>query len=310
MVYALICDLPSKWEKKIVGAMNVTLLPGGVCAEISGVNLCRPLIDNVFSKIYKAWLGTGALLIRGQCLTDKQLLTFAKQFGDLEFPPSKLLSLMNSDSSSDKIPSHINVISNVVEDGRPIGQLGAGEASWHTDSAFVEEPPAASILYAIEIPSKGGNTTLANMTKAWDSLDPVLRAAIRGKKAKHDYTYTSVGERRKDFPEVLDPREAPGPAHPIVRTHPDTGRESLYLGRRLNCYILGLSLNESEKLLDQLWKHAVKPEFTYEHVWQVGDVLMWDNRCTMHRREAFDKSERRIMHRAQVKGERPYLEVE
>jgi len=288
--------------------MNVTLLPGGVCAEINGVNLSSPLIDKVFSRINEVWLATGALLIRGQSLTDKQLLAFAKKFGDLEFPPSKLLSLRNSVGSSNKISSFINVISNVVENGQPIGQLGAGEASWHTDSAFVEEPPAASILYSIEIPSKGGNTSLANMTKAWDSLDPVLRAAIRGKKAKHDYTYTSVGERRKDFPEVFDPREAPGPAHPIVRTHPDTGRESLYLGRRLNCYILGLSLNESEKLLDQLWQHAVKPEFTYEHVWQVGDVLMWDNRCTMHRREAFDKSERRIMHRAQVKGGRPYFE--
>ena len=288
--------------------MNITLLPGGVCAEINGVNLRSPSIDKVFSRINEVWLATGALLIRGQSLTDKQLLAFAKKFGDLEFPPSKLLSLRKPVGSSNKISSHINVISNVVENGQPIGQLGAGGASWHTDSAFVEEPPAASILYAIEIPSKGGNTSLANMTKAWDSLDPVLRIAIRGKKAKHDYTYTSVGERRKDFPEVLDPREAPGPAHPIVRTHPDTGRESLYLGRRLNCYILGLSLNESEKILDQLWKHAVKPEFTYEHVWQVGDVLMWDNRCTMHRRQAFDKSERRIMHRAQVKGGRPYFE--
>ncbi|MEE2934078.1 MAG: TauD/TfdA family dioxygenase [Pseudomonadota bacterium] len=290
--------------------MNVTLLPGGVCAEINGVDLSGPFADEVFSRINEVWLATGALLIRGQSLTDEQLLAFAKKFGDLEFPPSKLLSLRKSVGSSNKISSHINVISNVVENGQPIGQLGAGEASWHTDSAFVEEPPAASVLYAIEIPSKGGNTSVANMTKAWDSLDPVLRDAIRGKNAKHDYTYTSVGERRKDFPEVLDPREAPGPTHPIVRTHPDTGRESLYLGRRLNCYIMGLSLNESEKILDRLWKHAVKPEFTYEHVWQVGDVLMWDNRCTMHRREAFDKSERRIMHRAQVKGGRPYFEVD
>ena len=290
--------------------MNVTLLPGGVCAEINGVNLSDPFVDKVFSRINEVWLATGALLFRGQSLTDKQLLAFAKKFGDLEFPPSKLLSLRKSVGSSNEISSHINVISNVVENGQPIGQLGAGEAYWHTDSAFVEEPPAASVLYALEIPSKGGNTSVANMTKAWDSLDPILRAAIRGKRAKHDYTYTSVGERRKDFPEVLDPREAPGPTHPIVRTHPDTGRESLYLGRRLNCYILGLSLNESEKLLDQLWKHAVKPEFTYEHVWQVGDVLMWDNRCTMHRREAFDKSERRIMHRAQIKGERPYFVVD
>ncbi len=151
---------------------------------------------------------------------------------------------------------------------------------------------------------------MANMTKAWDSLDPVLRAAIRGKKAKHDYTYTSVGGRRKDPLEALDPREALRPAYPIVRTHPETGRASFYLGRRLNCDILGLPLDESEKLLDQLWKHAVKPEFTYEHVWQVGDVLMWDNRCTMHRRETFDKSGRRIMYRAQVKGGRQYFDCE
>ena len=95
------------------------------------------------------------------------------------------------------------MISNVFENGKPIGQLGAGEASWHTDSAFVDEPPAASLLYAIEIPSKGGNTCLANMTLAWNNLDPALRVAIEGRLAKHDYTYTSVGDRRKDFPEVV-----------------------------------------------------------------------------------------------------------
>jgi len=105
---------------------------------------------------------------------------------------------------------------------------------------------------------------------------------------------------------VTDPSKAPGPTHPLVRTHPESGREALYLGRRLNCYIMGLALGESEKLLDQLWTHATQAKFMYEHVWQVGDLVMWDNRCALHRRDAFDDTARRIMHRTQLKGNRPY----
>lgn len=293
-------------EKAIVNKIDILPLSRGVCAEIRGVDTATPLINKEFNRIKEAWLATGALLFREQSLTDENLLTFAREFGDLELPPTKLLALKNTVNQAETVPPQINVISNVFENGKPIGQLGAGEASWHTDSAFVDEPPAASLLYAIEIPSKGGNTCLANMTLAWNNLDPALRVAIEGRLAKHDYTYTSVGDRRKDFPEVVDPRQAPGPTHPLVRTHPETGHDSLYLGRRLNCYIMGLPLEESEALLNQIWTHAVKPEFIYEHVWQVGDLLMWDNRCMMHRREAFDPAERRIMHRAQIKGERPY----
>ena len=144
------------------------------------------------------------------------------------------------------------------------------------------------------------------MYSALETLPPALRAAIDERSAKHDFTYTSTGERRKDYDEVTDPSKAPGPTHPLVRTHPESGREALYLGRRLNCYIMGLALGESETLLDQLWTHATQAKFMYEHVWQVGDLVMWDNRCALHRRDAFDDTARRIMHRTQLKGNRPY----
>ena len=204
------------------------------------------------------------------------------------------------------MPPEVNVISNVKENGRPIGQLGAGEAAWHTDSAFVEVPPAGSILYSLEIPPSGGNTAFLDMHSALETLPNDLRTRIEGRRAKHDQTYTSAGDKRADYDEVTDVREAPGPYHPLIRTHPETGRKALYLGRRLNCYIEGMDVAESEALLDAIWVHARQPRFVWEHVWRVGDVLMWDNRSVMHRRDAFDDAARRIMHRTQLKGDRPF----
>lgn len=285
---------------------DVTPLDGGLGAEVRGLDLAERWDAETVAAVRAAWLDHCVLLFRGQRLSDAQLLVFTRQFGELEFPPTKLLGLKNKIDQQDEVPPEINVISNVRENGVPIGQLGAGECAWHTDSAFVEVPPAASILYALEIPPDGGNTSFLNMYKAWDTLPEELRAEIDGYTAKHDFTYTSAGERRKDYPEVTDPSQAPGPSHPLVRSHPETGRKCLYLGRRLNCYINELPLAESEALLDRLWQHATRAEFRYDHVWRLGDVLMWDNRCAMHRRDAFDDTARRVMHRAQLKGDRPH----
>ena len=127
--------------------------------------------------------------------------------------------------------------------------------------------------------------------------------------AIHDFTLTSAGTLRKGFEPVGDVTEAPGARHPLIRTHPETGKSCLFLGRRTNSYILGLSVDESEKLLASLWDHATQQRFSWHHKWSVGDVVMWDNRCTMHRRDAFDNSDRRIMHRTQVRGDRPYYAV-
>jgi alpha-ketoglutarate-dependent taurine dioxygenase len=275
-------------------------------AEIRGVDLSTPLSLEDRDAIYGAWLDHLVLLFRGQTLSDAELIAFSRAFGELEFPPTRLLKLKNRIDQKEDIPPEVNVISNVKENGKPIGQLGAGEAAWHTDSGFVAEPPKGSILYSIEVPAAGGNTSFLNMYAAYETLADDVKGQIQGRRAKHDPTYTSAGVRRADFDEVTDVSKSPGPLHPIVRTHPETKRPVLYLGRRLNAYVDGLPVPESESLLDAVWAHTMQPKFVYEHRWEVGDVVMWDNRCVMHRREAFDDSTRRIMHRTQLKGDRPY----
>jgi len=288
--------------------MTVTVHPtdAALGAEIRGVDLSRPLSAADMEAIHAAWLEHLVLLFRGRSLTDPQLIAFSRNFGELEFPPTRLLNLKNRIDQKEDIPPEINVISNVKEDGKPIGQLGAGEAAWHTDSGFVETPPKGSILYSIEVPQNAGNTSFLNMYAAYETLADDLKARIEGRRAKHDPSYTSAGVRRKDFDEVTDVSKSPGPLHPIVRTHPESGRKALYLGRRLNSYIEGLPVPESEAILDAVWTHTEQPKFVWEHRWKVGDVLMWDNRCAMHRRDAFDDSTRRIMHRTQLKGDRPF----
>jgi len=287
-------------------AVTIHPLDAALGAEVRGIDLSRPLSAEDRNVVHTAWLDHLVLLFRGQTLSDAQLIRFSRNFGDLEFPPTRLLNLKKGIDQKAEIPPEVNVISNVKEGGKPIGQLGAGEAAWHTDSGFIETPPKGSILYSIEVLSNAGNTSFLNMYAAYETLSDDLKAKIDGRQAKHDPTYTSAGMRRADFDEVTDVSRSPGPMHPIVRTHPESGRKALYLGRRLNSYIDGLSVAESEELLDALWAHTVQPKFVWEHRWKVGDVLMWDNRCAMHRRDAFDDSARRIMHRTQLKGDRPY----
>ena len=190
------------------------------------------------------------------------------------------------------------IISNVTADGREIGSLGNAEAFWHTDLNFVEEPPAASCLYAHEVPADGGDTGFANMEAAFASLPAALATSIAGRRIRDDARFNSAGYLR----EV----RVPDTLHPIVRTHPETGRKSLYLGRRANAIIEGLDDAESNALLDALWEHATSESFTWHHRWCAGDLLIWDNRCTLHRRDSFDGSTRRIMHRTQTRGTRPY----
>ena len=159
--------------------MNVMPIDAGLGAEVSGLDISQPLDEKTIASVRAAWLDHSVLLFRGQTLTQQQLLAFTRQLGDLELPPTRALGLKSGIAQKDDVPPEINVISNVKENGVPIGQLGAGEAAWHTDSAFFEEPPAGSILYAVEIPPKGGNTSFLNMYRALETLPPELRAAIR-----------------------------------------------------------------------------------------------------------------------------------
>ena len=278
--------------------VTVTKLAPALGAEVAGVDVSRPLDAASFAAIRAAWLEHLVLRIRSQLLNDPQLLEFSKGFGELD-PPGP------NPYGKPFLPQHpeMNVISNIRQGGAPIGNLGDGEAIWHADMTYIDNPPKAALLYALEIPPAGGDTFWANMYLAHETLPAHLRSAIRGRESVHDATYNSAGMMRKGYEEVTDPREAPGARHPLVKTHPETGRACLFLGRRRNSYVLGLSLDESEALLDELWAHATRPEHVFRQVWQRGDLMIWDNRCTLHRRDAFDPNARRLMHRTQIKGD-------
>jgi taurine dioxygenase len=277
--------------------MQVEKLAEALGAEVRGVDLSQPIAPRLFAQIRAAWLEHMVLRFCGQKLTGPQLLAFSRNFGELDPPGPNPLG-------RPFLPDHpeMNVISNIREGGVPIGGLGDGEAIWHADMTYVERPPMAAILYAIEIPPAGGDTYWANMVLAYDALAAALKRRVEGLEAVHDATYNSAGAMRKGYNEVTDPRTAPGARHRLVRTHPETGRRSLFLGRRRNSYIVGLELEESERLLDELWRHATQPQFTFRQQWRVGDVMVWDNRCTLHRRDAFDPSARRLLHRTQIRA--------
>lgn len=277
--------------------MQVEKLAEALGAEIRGVDLSQPIAPQLFARIRAAWLEHMVLRFRGQQLTEGQLLAFSRNFGELDPPGPNPLG-------RPFLPDHpeMNVISNIKGGGVPIGGLGDGEAIWHADMTYVERPPMAAILYAIEIPPAGGDTYWANMVLAYATLPAALKRRVEGLEAVHDATYNSAGAMRNGYKEVTDPRTAPGARHPLVRTHPETERRSLFLGRRRNSYIVGLELEESERLLDELWRHATQPKFTWRQQWRVGDVMVWDNRCTLHRRDAFDPGARRLLHRTQIRA--------
>jgi taurine dioxygenase len=266
-------------------------------AEMQNVDL-RAITKDDFAEIYRAWLEHSVLLFRGQNLTDADLIAFSKRFGDLDWAPIQ-------ESGRRFVEGHpeIYVVSNVRENGKPIGSLGAGEATWHTDMSYLQDPPKASILYALEVPPSGGNTYFNNMYLAYECLPGDLKRRIEGLSLKHDGTYNSGGYVRQGITASDDPVTSPGVFHPLVCVHPGTKRRLLYLGRRRNAYIGGLSLPDSEALLDQLRSYASREDLVWHNEWRVGDLVLWDNRCTMHRRDAFEASARRIMHRTQIKGE-------
>jgi taurine dioxygenase len=265
-------------------------------ARILDVDL-RALDSGTFAAIHRTWLDYQVLLFRDQELTDEDLVAFSRRFGDLDEAPVQ-------ETGRRFVPGHpeIYVVSNVVQDGVPIGSLGSGEAVWHTDMSYLPDPPKASALYALEVPPRGGDTSFCSMYAAWDQLPVRLQRRVERLRVKHDGTYNSGGYPRQGVTPTGDPRTAPGTLHPLVCVHPETGRRALYLGRRRNAYIEGLPPDDSTALLDELWAEATRESLTWRHCWRAGDLVLWDNRCTMHRRDAFDPAARRVMHRTQIKA--------
>jgi taurine dioxygenase len=275
-----------------------TIPTGAVLGAEVRVGDLRMLDDAGFAHILAAWRAHSVLLLRDQTLSDHELIAFSRRFGDLDWAPVQ----ENGRRFVEGLPE-IYIVSNVKVNGKAIGSLGDGEAVWHTDMSYLEVPPKASMLYALEIPPHGGNTSFCCMYSIYEALPCALKARIEDLKIKHDGTYNSGGYVRQGVTVSDDPRLSPGALHPLVCTHPDTGRRLLYLGRRRNAYLAGLDPVASEALLDELWSYLSQRQFAWEHVWRVGDLVLWDNRCTMHRRDAFDPEARRIMHRTQIKGD-------
>lgn len=277
-------------------AFDLEIVPTGkIGAELRGVDLAAlaaPEID----AIKKAWYRYDVLVFRNQKLTDDDLLSFSRNFGDLDPPPNQGAGRKSPPGYPD-----IYVVSNVLDEkGEPIGALGDGEAAWHTDMSYSPMPPDASMLYSLEIPSGGGDTWFCSMKAALAKMPRALVDRVRNLDIKHDGTYDSGGYVRKGMAGSDDPRTSVGTPHPIIIEHPVSGERALYLGRRRNAYIMGLGLEESERLLDDLWSYAETA--VYRHKWALGDFVLWDNRTTMHRRDAFDPKARRILHRTQIKG--------
>jgi taurine dioxygenase len=271
-------------------------------ADVVGANLTSPAVEDI-ATIVAALRDNLVIRLRGYALDDGAFTRLAERFGDLEGSPEYSRSRAVYVAESPKM----TVVSNVTEDGKPVGDHGDGELNWHTDQGFVDRPSGYTFLLAREVPATGGNTSFANMYNAYERLPDEVKRRIARLKVKHQESHTAQGIPRPGYRDIAtsDPRELPGPQHPVVRTHPETQRKALYLGRRFGAYIPGLTLAASETLLDLLWDHAAKPEDVWTQQWTVGDLVIWDNRCTMHRRDAFTGQGRRRMHRLTTLGERP-----
>ena len=271
-----------------------------IAADIQDANLSQPLDDVSIAAITKAWNENLVLRFRNQHLSDADLIRFSSYFGELDPPGPNPYGV----TFLPEFPE-INVISNVKDDtGVPIGNLGDGEAVWHADMTYIDNPPEAGILYALEVPVGQGDTYFANMVAAYNDLPSDLRGAIEGKTLIHDAAHNSAGMLRKGYEEITDVKLTPGARHPLAYED-QHGRVSLFLGRRPHAYIVGMEESDSDSLLDALWAHATRPKYSWHNEWQKGDLVMWQNRMVMHRRDAFDPSTRRVMHRTQLKGKSP-----
>ncbi len=306
-------DLSLLSDEELLERTGAEVIPitADVGAEVLGVDLSLKLDKPTFELIHRAWLEYGVLVFRKQEIDPDAFVAFSGRFGELDNAPV----MENGRAFVDGYPE-LFVISNVLDNGVRIGSLGARELEWHTDMAYVASPPKASCLYAVEVPEGEGKTGFLNMYKAYLKLPAGLKAQIKDKEIKHDSVYTLDGYLREGGGRTLehvkalgcfDVEKLPGAWHPAVRTHPETGQEALYIGRRQNTFIRGLNLQESENLLNAVWKYVNRiGKKTYHHEWEEGDVVIWDNRCIMHRRDAFPASARRMMHRTQMRGNRPF----
>jgi taurine dioxygenase len=282
--------------------ISVTRLSSALGAEVAGVDFTRPLEAETVGRLERALAEHCVLLFRDADITPEQHIAFSRHFGALE---AHLLAEFS-------LPRHpeIFVVSNVKEGGKLKGAVYAGQY-WHSDLSYMKHPSLGSLLLCHEMPALGGDTMWANMYLAYDTLSEPMKAFIGGLKAVHDYShaYDTYFAKLPDRPPLTPEQRAKTPpvTHPMVRTHPVTGRKALYVNPGFTKGIAGMPHEESQPILDLLFRHSARPEFIYRHKWRVHDMMFWDNRCAMHYALAdYDFSVRRHMHRTTIAGDAPY----
>ena len=265
-------------------------------AEIRGIDLHAPLDGETVGALRAAWLEHLVLVFRGQDLNEDDQARFAAYFGT----PSETQQPDNR-SAEHNPDDRVLLITNIRENGEPIGFLPDGELQFHSDSAFLQEPLSATVLYAVEIPSHGGNTLFSNTYMACEALAPELKDRLANRKGHNVYDFTTQIKTGK-----LDRAGLPHAVHPVLRTHPETGTKAIYVNRLMTEEIDGMAPDESTTVLAELFEAIERPEFIYEHVWQKGDLIIWDNRCAQHARRDFPADETRLMRRVGVNGDTPF----
>ncbi len=269
-------------------------------AEIVGLDLARPLDDDGFAAVRRAFLDSeGVLVLRGQTITPEQHIAFSRRFGPLMIHVLRQFLL-------DGHPE-ILLVSNVIENGRPIG-LGDAGRYWHSDLSYAAEPSLGSLLLARELPAEGGDTSFANLYAAYDALPAAMKQRIEGLRAVHSYrkSYDQLqGSSWRPPLTAVQKEEVREVTHPVVRTHPETGRQALFVNEGFTARILDLPEDESDALLKFLFAHSTEPRFIYRHRWQEHDLVFWDNRCAIHLAHGCPPALRRHLHRTTVKGDVP-----
>ncbi len=273
----------------------------GIGAEVIGFPFREFGAEDV-ARVRAAWLEHLVLRFRDTGLDDPAQIRFSAEFGPPVIHPRQL-----QEGAHGSHPEILTISNMKKADGSAAGDLGDGEVHWHTDTWFKERPPAGSFLRALRVPKEGGNTHFMNMYAVYDGLPEGLKRAVAGRFIHHQTVYDGRGDVRMGMavPASDDVRTWPGVDHPIVRRHGESGRDCLFLGGRRHALVVGLPLDEGAAILDGLWAEVAKARFVWTQVWREGDLVAWDNRCAMHRREAFDPAAIRLMHRTTAEGERP-----
>ena len=285
----------------VVSAVTIESFVAPLGAQVLGLDLGRALPDADFQRIHRAHLDHHLLIFRDQRITPQQQIDFSRRFGPLQIHVLRNFQLADH--------PEVLVISNIIENGQPTG-LGDAGHFWHSDLSYKETPSLGSMLHAQELPAEGGDTLFANMHLAWDTLPAALRNAVRGLRAEHSYLaqYEALRRRSPFRPALTQAQiaEVTPVVHPVVRTHPETGRQALFVSEHFTTRILGLPDDESRALLDELFAHSVRPEHVYRHRWQPHDLVFWDNRSLMHLAGGTPDHLRRKLYRTTIEGDAPF----